>query len=122
MDTEIRKLTSHLDAQREAAMGLLKDVTDDQLDFVWDRIDGEEGPFTIRRLLQRVITHHEDHLQHIRKSRQLIGKPRTETERLLARLQVLRAELIASLIGLDDEDINKDITEGRPLGALTPNG
>ena len=69
-----------------------------------------------------MITHHEDHLQHIRKSRALIGKPRTETERLLARLQVLRAELLASLIGLDDEDINRDITEGRELGALIPNG
>ncbi|MBI4198093.1 MAG: hypothetical protein HY533_03175, partial [Chloroflexi bacterium] len=33
-----------------------------------------------------------------------------------------RAELIATLIGLTDEDIRKDVSEGNELGNLQPRG
>jgi len=124
MDSEIRKLITHLDSQREVAMELLKTLDEDDLDYYYtDRTAGqEEGAFTIRRLLHRVITHHEDHLQHLLKSREKIGKPRTEAQRLLARLNVMRAEIMGTLIGLDDEDIDRDISEGRELGNLRPDG
>ena len=123
MNSEIEKLIADIDAQRDRAMELLNDITDDQLDYFIPSVETgggtlEEGAFTIRRLIHRVITHHEDHLQHIWKTRRKIGKPRTETQRLLARLQVIRAELRSALIGLGDEDLTKDVAEGRDMGAL----
>jgi hypothetical protein len=123
-DTQIQDLRRHLEAQREAAMKLLGDLTDDDLDYYYtDQTTGqEEGAFTVRRLLHRVITHHEDHLQHILKTRKMIGKPRSETQALLARLEVMRAELLGALIGLDDEDFNHDVANERELGNLRPDG
>ncbi|MBI4340172.1 MAG: hypothetical protein HY680_09510, partial [Chloroflexi bacterium] len=61
-----------------------------------------------------------DHLQHVLKERRKIGAPRTEVGRVLAEMEAARAELIGSLIGLTDEDLRTDISEGRELGNLQP--
>ena len=119
----LRKLIARLEAQRRDALDLLVDLTDDQLDLPYaDQPAGEEGPFTIRRLIHRVTTHHADHLQHLLKARQIVGAPRDETVRALAEMQAIRAELIANLIGLSNEDIERDCSEGQELGNLQPRG
>jgi hypothetical protein len=122
MDTEVRQLISTLEAQRRQAMDLLMGLTDDQLDLPYTEEPGEEGPFTIRRLIHRISTHHNDHLQHILKARRAIGSPRSETLRALAEMQAARAELVTSLLGLSDEDLRRDCSEGRELGNLQPRG
>ncbi len=43
MDTEVRKLISTLEAQRQQAMDLLMDLTDDQLGLAYTEEPGEEG-------------------------------------------------------------------------------
>ena len=127
MSTEISKLLTDLDAQRADAMEWLDDLADDQLDYALP-IGGaitslpEEGGLTIRRLLHRVITHHEDHIQHLRKTRERIGKPRTEVDRLLGRIQIARAELLAEIVGLDDENLAKDVRDGREMSNLKARG
>lgn len=121
MDTEVRKLIATLETQRHEALELLVDLTDDQLDLPYtDQPAGEEGQFTIRRIVHRVSTHHHDHLQHLLKARQIVGAPRSETVRALAEMQTARAELIANLIGLTDEDLERDCSEGQDLGNLQP--
>jgi hypothetical protein len=123
MDTEVRKLIARLEAQRRDALDLLVDLTDDQLDLPYeDQSTGEEGPFTIRRIVHRVSTHHSDHLQHLLKARQIVGAPRSETVRALAEMQAVRAELIANLIGLTDDDLERDCSEGQEMGNLQPRG
>jgi hypothetical protein len=123
MDTEVKKLISKLEAQRREAMDLLLGLTDDQLGLPYtDAPQGEEGSFTIRRLLHRIATHHQDHIQHLLKVRRNLGVPRSETARALVEVQAARAELIANLIGLTDEDIRKDVSEGNELGNLQPRG
>lgn len=122
MDTEVRKLISTLEAQRRQAMDLLMELTDDQLDLPYAEDPGEDGPFTIRRLIHRISTHHNDHLQHILKARRVIGSPRSETVRALAEMQAARAELVTSLLGLNDEDLTSDCSEGQELGNLEPRG
>lgn len=123
MDTEVRKLISTLETQRQKAMDLLMRLTDDELGLLYTAEEpGEEGPLTIRRLIHRISTHHSDHLQHILKARRAIGSPRTETIRALAEMQAARAELVTSLLGLSDEDLSRDCSEGRELGNLQPRG
>ena len=71
MDTEVRELIEKLETQRREGMELLLTLTDDQLNRPFtDERSTEEGPFTIRRLLHRISTHHTDHIQHILKVRQ----------------------------------------------------
>ena len=120
MDTEVRKLISTLEAQRRRAMDLLMGLTDDQLGLPYTEEPGEEGPLTIRRLIHRISTHHHDHLQHILKARRAIGSPRSESVRALAEMQAARAELVTSLLGLSDEDLTRDCSEGQELGNLQP--
>lgn len=122
MDTQVRKLIGTLEAQRRQAMDLLMGLTDDQLGLPYTEEPGEEGPLTIRRLIHRISTHHNDHLQHILKARRAIGSPRSETVRALAEMQAARAELVTSLLGLSDEDLARDCSEGRELGNLQPRG
>ncbi len=122
MDSRLRELIDRLEAQRREAMDLLLRLTDDQLDVPYAEDPMEEGPFTIRRLLHRITTHHQDHVQHLLKARRLIGAPRSEAVRVLAEMQVARAELVANLLGLSDEDLARDCSEGQELGNLRPRG
>jgi len=123
MNTEVVKLITKLEAQRREAMDLLLSLTDVRLGLPYDdHPSGEEGPFTIRRLIHRISTHHYDHLQHILKVRRAMGSPRSETVRALAEMQAARAELVASLVDLSDEDLNRDCSEGQDLGNLQPRG
>jgi hypothetical protein len=122
VDTEVRKLISSLEAQRRQAMDLLMGLTDDQLALPYTEEPGEEGPFTIRRLLHRISTHHQDHIQHLLKARRIIGSPRSEVVRALAEMQAARAELVTNLLGLSDEDLARDCSEGQELGNLQPRG
>ncbi len=122
MDREVSELIGRLEAQRKRAMDLLAGLTDDQLDLPYAEEPGEEGPFTIRRLIHRISTHHADHLQHILRTRRAIGSPRSEAVRALAEMQAARAELVTSLLGLSDEDLSRDCSEGRELGNLQPRG
>jgi hypothetical protein len=122
VDTEVRKLISMLETQRRQAMDLLMSLTDDQLGLPYTEGPEEEGPFTIRRLIHRISTHHHDHIQHILKARRMIGSPRSETVRALAEMQAARAELVASLLGLSDADLTRDCSEGQELGNLQPRG
>jgi hypothetical protein len=119
---EVRALIAKLEAQRQASMDLLLNLTDEDLDFWYtDQTAGqEEGPFTIRRLLHRITTHHEDHLQHILRARRNLGVPRNETARAMARVLASRTELICALLGLTDEDLHKDISEGYEMGNVRP--
>ncbi len=121
MDTEVRKLIAKLEAQRRQAMDLLLSLSDEHLGLAYtDSAQGEEGDFTIRRLLHRIETHHRDHIQHLLKVRRNIGKPVDETTRSLIEMQAARAELISSLIGLSDDDLKIDVSEGNALGNLQP--
>ncbi|MBI4311309.1 MAG: DinB family protein [Chloroflexi bacterium] len=121
MDTEVRKLIAKVEAQRREAMDLLLSLTDEQLALPYTNApQGEEGPFTIRRVLHRIETHHRDHIQHLLKVRRNIGKPVDETTRALIEMQAARAEMIASLIGLSDDDLRIDVSEGNALGNLQP--
>ena len=123
MDIELRKLITRLEAQRREAMEFLLTLTDDQLSMPCDgQPTREEGPFTIRRLIHRISTHHYDHLQHILKVRRVMGSPRGETIRALAEMQAARAELITTLLDLSDEDLTRDCSEGQELGNLQPRG
>ena len=122
MDTDIWTLISRLNAQRQQAMDLLMALTDADLDITYTDDPGEEGPFTIRRLLHRITTHHQDHIQHLLKARRIIGSPRSETVRALAEMQAARAELLTNLLGLSDEDLKRDCSEGEALGNLQPRG
>ncbi len=123
MDTEVRKLITRLEAQRREAMELLSSLTDDQLGMPYeDRPPGEEGPFTIRRLVHRISTHHHDHLQHVLKARRAMGSPRSETVRALAEMQTARTELLTSIMDLSDEDLVRDCSEDKEMGNLHPRG
>ncbi len=122
MDTALRELIDKLEAQRREAMDLLLGLTDDQLDLPYTGDPMEEGPLTIRRLIHRITTHHQDHVQHLLKARRLVGAPRSETARALAEMQVARAELVANLLGLSEEDLARDCSEGQELGNLQPRG
>jgi DinB superfamily len=119
-DTEVQKLIDTLEAQRREAMKLLASVTDDRLGVPYADDPGEEGPFTVRRLIHRITTHHQDHLQHLLKVRRAIGAGRSETVRALAEMQAARAELVTSLLGLSDDDLERDCSEGQDLGNLQP--
>lgn len=121
MDAGLRDLIARLETQRNEALKLLEPLTDEELDLPFtDLPSGEEGPFTIRRLLHRITTHHQDHIQHLLKVRRTLGVPRSEAARAIAEMQAARAELLATLIGLTDEDLRKDVSEGKELGNLQP--
>ena len=123
MDNEVRQLIAKLEAQRQEAMEFLAGLTDDQLGLPYDdRPEGEEGAFTIRRLIHRISTHHDDHLQHILNARRAMESQRSEAARALAEMRMARAELVTSLVDLSAADLNRDCSEGQELGNLEPRG
>jgi len=106
----------------EAARALGARVPRIMLRHVLPNLVGPVVVVTIRRLIHRISTHHDDHLQHILKARRAIGSPRSESVRALAEMQAARAELVTSLLGLNDEDLTRDCSEGQELGNLQPRG
>ena len=125
MSSKRDELLADLEGQQERADAILAQLTDEDLGTVWtdDGTGQEEGAFTIRRLVHRIITHHQDHLQHILQLRREAGKPLSEVDRLATQLAVARAELAGALRGMTDADLagarRPDVED---LGHLSPEG
>lgn len=72
-----------------------------------------EGKRTIRLLLTRECTHEMSHVEQIRACRETIGRfPYSELELLLMRAAEARGHVLASMIGLSDDEMQVHPAEG----------
>ena len=112
------ELTKELNEQTNSAIELINNISEEDLEIFHSIDSGEQGPMTIRRLIHRINTHHNDHIQHIIKVRKKLGFPLTEIETNVAEMRASRAYLTSIINSLSDEDLNRDIEETSDLGNL----
>ena len=104
MDKQVKEALGALNRLREAWLDRLSDLTDEDLDAAAD-----DGYWTVRRWLCRMIDHEAIHLGQIvrvRRSIEPVWKAAVrwrEIDRLIGELHVLRGRVAGELTGLSDE-------------------
>jgi hypothetical protein len=68
--------------------------------------------YTVRRVLLLAATHVQEHITQIVAAREDAGAGPNMPERILARAVQAQGELIAALIGLDDEALDREPAPG----------
>lgn len=72
------------------------------LSAVWRRAQTD-----VRSLFHRMVQHDEEHLLHLAKTLDAIGVRQSEVQRALGQAQIVRGELEAWLVGLDDSVLDR---------------
>ena len=104
MDKQVKEALSKLNKLREEWQEGLSDLTDEDLD-----ITADDGYWTIRKWLYRMIDHEAIHMGQIirtRRSIEPVWKAAVrwrEIDRLIGELYRLRGQLASELVGLSDE-------------------
>lgn len=104
MDKQVKAALDRLNGLRESWLERLGELTDDDLD-----IAADDGYWTIRKWLYRLLDHEAIHLGQIvrtRRSIEPVWKAAVrwrEIDRLIGALYELRGRVAAELVGLSDE-------------------
>lgn len=106
MGEGLDELLDQLYAVRQETMNLLTKTSDADLD------NKTERGLTLRRVLQMLTDHDDEHLQHILRARRAVGARRGEIHRLMGEMQAARGELIGNVMGLTPEQLDKEWEEG----------
>ncbi len=104
MDKQVKEALSDLNRIREEWLESLSHLTDDDLD-----ITADDGYWTVRKWLYRMIDHETIHLGQIVRTRRSIepvwraAVRWREIDRLIGELYRLRGQVASELVGLSDE-------------------
>ena len=104
MDKQVKEALNRLNEIREEWLDRLSHLTDDDLD-----ITADDGYWTIRKWLYRMIDHEAIHLGQIIRNRRTIepvwkaAVRWREIDRLIGELYRLRGQVASELVGLSDE-------------------
>ena len=96
--SDLAQVLAHLEAVRAETKELLANLPDAAL----DRKHPESGR-TVRFYLQRLSEHQRQHVVQIRKIRRHLAAQPTEAQDILALADTAHGEMLASLVGLGDE-------------------
>jgi uncharacterized damage-inducible protein DinB len=110
MGTEVNQLIAQLQASLNATLNALAVLTDDELDAPSDHPCATSG--TIRSLLTHNIDHERMHVGQVYSARYGLKRMQSgEVDRLQAETLRVRADLIASLIGLPDDALDAPLPD-----------
>jgi hypothetical protein len=105
MGKQVNDLTELLLASLVETLGVLSHLSDAELDDLSDHPCAMSG--TVRDLLNHNIDHEQMHTGQVYSLRYSLRKmQKGQVDRLMAETLLARANLIASLIGLDDKDLD----------------
>jgi uncharacterized damage-inducible protein DinB len=105
MGTKVNELVDMLLSSLTETMGVLSHLSDAELDDLSDHPCAMDG--TVRDLLNHNIDHEQMHAGQIYSLRYGLRKmQKGQVDRLMAETLRARANLIAALVGLDDNDLN----------------
>lgn len=106
MSSELEKTLTGMMETRQAVFAKLKDLPPADLKLV-----SPETKRSIRQIISMYMSHERNHIMQIEKTRRAIGSQPTEVQMLLAQAWESRGDLIASLMGMNDEEIGKKPAE-----------
>ena len=110
--SQVDELVHRLEASMRESFDKIKTIPEDYLDEPCRHVCARKGQ--VWHLLTHNIEHERMHRGQIISARDSLRRlQQDKRSRLLADLYVARAELIAALIGLDDEDLDKPPKEGK---------
>jgi len=107
--SELEQLLDQLVAARRAADERLGHLTEADLQV---RTEFYGGQRMVRFILYQMGRHEREHITHIKKIRQALNAPQSEAQMILAQNQATRGELLAELMGLSDEELNRQPAPG----------
>lgn len=108
---QLDQILGEIRTQREQMLAALHDVSEDEFSIP----TGIERWTEVRRLLLRFGDHMREHVSQIEGIRTEIGRPPTMAQRILAESERAWGMVLASTVGLTDEDLDVKPPEGWTL-------
>lgn len=102
--SEVQRLVDQLTAARREADERLSRLSEAEMEI---RTEFYGAQRMVRFILYQMGRHEREHIVHIRKIRQALNAPQSEAHMILAQNQATRGELLAELMGLSDEELNR---------------
>jgi|GEM_PF-1179658 len=106
MSSELEKIQSEMMKTRNEVFAKLMDLPAADL-----KLSNPETKRSVRQLITMYMSHERNHIVQIEKTRRAIGSEPTEVQMLLAQAWESRGDLLASLVGMSDEEIEKKPSE-----------
>ena len=107
--TDINKLLEKMRDHRRSTIDRIQDVTEEQM--LGTTTYGERV-VNARFIFYRFIAHEIEHTVHLSKTLEDLGIFQNEAKRILKHLQAARGELEGMLIGISDEQLDKNTGNG----------
>lgn len=102
--SEIRDLLAENRAHRRSIFAQLADVPAERMG---DQTTWSGGPVDVRFMFLRFADHEEEHELSVQTRLIEAGFRQTAVQRILARAAMTRGDLLAALVGLDDDDLDR---------------
>lgn len=109
--TQLDQILAEIRAQRERTLSVLEDVTEEEFPIP----TGMERWTEVRRLLLRFGDHMREHVNQIDGIRTAIDRPLTMAQRMLAESERAWGMVLASTVGLTDDDLDTKPLDGWTL-------
>src|SRR4051794_10362996 len=103
MSIQISQLLADIRASRRETVAALQDTPDDHM-LAENRWAG--GPMDVRFLLLRFADHDEEHGLSVASTLQELGFQQSRVQRILGAAEATRGELLGTLVGLSDADMD----------------
>ena len=107
--TSVPEMLEKLRASRAQVQQQLAQVAEDQMTLP---VHWRESPATVRFMFYRLIAHEVEHTVHLVKTLSALGIAQGEAELILGDLQASRGKLEGLLVGLSDEDLDREPPDG----------
>ncbi len=107
--TAVDDVLARMREQRRSVQERLQDVTEEQM--LAPTTYGERD-VNVCFMFYRFIAHEVEHTVQLAKTLQMLGAAQGEAQLILKSLQAARGELEGMMVGLSDEDLDREPAEG----------
>ena len=107
--TAVQETIERMREQRKSTQQRLKDVAEEHM--LAPAAYGKRD-VTVRYMFYRLIAHEVEHTVQLAKTLQMLGAAQGEAQLILKSLQAARGELEGMMVGLSDEDLDREPAEG----------
>ena len=107
--TAVDDILVQMREQRKSVQERLQDVTEGQM--LAPATYGERD-VNVRFMFYRFIAHEVEHTVQLAKTLQMLGAAQGEAQLILKSLQAARGELEGMMVGMSDEDLDREPAEG----------
>ncbi len=106
----LNDMLEQLRASRARTLAHLSGIADAQMTTAIPR---RQTPADVRFIFYRIVAHEVEHTIHLTKTLQALGVQQTEAQLILRDLQEARGKLEGLIVGLADDDLNRDPGDGQ---------